>query len=353
MKKILFLLSALTLIVTLLFIHCQPAEISSAKSYLNDNKLDMALEQANLAVEKYPDNATAYFILGKVYAEKKDYDKMAEAFDKSLEISKEHAREIDEIKEVHWFTAFKDGIDNFKNNNMEAAAQNFMDAVKLKPDDINAYKNLALAYSNLGENEKAVSSLKTAVDIKPDDIDLKKTLGIAYYQAHQFEKAIETFQQVAESTQSDTSNTDTYALAIQHIAFSYDQLGKSEKAIEAYQKALEVFPGNTDLIYNLGRLYYMQENYEKAIEKFKEIADADPTDYDAVYNTAMSYLRAGKNEEAIPYFQKAIEIRPESFDAWNNLGVVYVRANMPEKGKAAFDKADEIKAANNPKQTQE
>jgi len=353
MKRIFLLLSSFILITALLFTGCQPPEVTSAKVYMNDNNFEMALEQAKTAVEKYPDNATAWFTLGKVHSELNNIDEMVEAFDKSLEISTKHAEEINNMKELLWFSYFNQGIENYKNNNLEDAVQHFKWTIKLKPNDMNAYKNLALSYSNLDEDEKTINTLKKAVEIEPDNIDMQRTLGVAYYQAHQFENAIDIFQQVAEKTQSDTAQTEIYAEAIQRIAFSYDQLGESEKAIDAYKKALSVFPDNTDLIYNLGRLYYMQENYEKAIENFKKIADKNPNDYDAVYNTAMSYLRAEKNEEAIPFFKKAIEIKPDSYDAWNNLGVVYVRANMPKKGQEAFDKADEIKSVSDQGQGQQ
>jgi len=344
MKKILLLLLSLILITALMFTGCQPPEVTSAKVYMNDNNFEMALEQAKTATEKYPDNATAWFTLGEVHSELKNIEEMADAYNKSLEISSKHAEEINTKKEILWFSYFNQGIENYKNNNLETAVQNFKNAITLKPDDMNAYKNLALCYSNLEDDEKTISTLTKAVEIDPDNVDMQRTLGVAYYQAHEFEKAIDVFQEVAEKTKSDTAQADIYAEAIQRIAFSYDQLGQSEKAIDAYKKALNVFPDNTDLIYNLGRLYYMQENYEKAIDNFKQIAENNPNDYDAVYNTAMAYLRAEKNEEAIPYFKKAIEIKPDSYDAWNNLGVVYVRANMPEKGKEAFDKADEIKS---------
>ncbi len=353
MKKFLLLLSSLMLITALLFTGCQPPEVTSAKVYMNDNNYEMALEQAKTAVEKYPDNATAWFTLGKVHSELKNIKEMVDAYDKSLEISSKHADEINNTKEILWFSYFNQGIENYKNNKLEEAVQNFKNTITLKPDDMNAYKNLALCYSNLDDDEKTISTLKKALEIDPDNVDMQRTLGVAHYQAHEFEKAIDIFQQVAEKTESDTAQTEIYAEAIQRIAFSYDQLGQSEKAINAYKTALDIFPDNTDLIYNLGRLYYMQENYENAIENFKQIAEKNLDDYDAVYNTAMAYLRAGKNEEAIPYFKKAIEIKPDSYDAWNNLGIVYVRANMSQKGKEAFDKADELKTTSEQGQEQE
>ena len=151
-------------------------------------------------------------------------------------------------------------------------------------------------------------------------------------------------------------------------------MDQKDKALETYQKALEVNPDNMDLVFNLGRLYFLQEDYDAAIAQFDKVIATNPEDFDANINVGNAYLsiadhmrrkaveeeEAGKtfsdkdiedlknkiaelHNQAIPYFEKAVSLRPDNSNAWYNLGVAYVNCGMAEKGAEAFDKAEELK----------
>jgi len=222
---------------------------------------------------------------------------------------------------------------------MELAADQFQLAIELAPNQTDAYKNLAYIYSNMGQDSLALEVYNNAIAIDSADLELKLAKGMIYYRMKKYEKTIQQMDKVLELTEPGSA---TYKDALIHKAFALDLLGKKEEAIATYESALAIMPEDKDLIFNLGRLYYIQDDYENAVKYFKQVVDLNPDDFDATTNIGNAYLQMEKWEEAVPFLEKAVELNPESAAAWNNLGIAYVRSGDVEKGKAAFDKAEEL-----------
>ncbi len=159
--------------------------------------------------------------------------------------------------------------------------------------------------------------------------------------------------------------------AISYTALSYDLLGERDKALAAYDNALQKNPDDTDLYFNRGRLFYIRDDYERASKDFHKVIELSPDDFQAVYQLGNTYLGIADslqknirkleeqngdaikiekqkktekeyNELAKKYLEQAATINPDHQNLWFNLGVIYTRLGMPEKAKEAFDKSDEI-----------
>ncbi len=84
--------------------------------------------------------------------------------------------------------------------------------------------------------------------------------------------------------------------------------GQFEKAIELYQKSIELYPTAEAYTY-MGWAYSMLGDFEKAIELCMKAIEIDP-DFGNPYNDIGSYLIAlGRFDEAIPWLKKAITAR--------------------------------------------
>lgn len=80
--------------------------------------------------------------------------------------------------------------------------------------------------------------------------------------------------------------------------FGYQNAGNSEKAIEEYQKALELNPNLAQAHTNLGTVYLGQGDYDKAIGHFKRVIELNYYDTKAHYNLGLAYLYKGEVEKA-------------------------------------------------------
>jgi predicted Zn-dependent protease len=92
----LLVLGMLFLGIMFLGFQCASTELTSAKLYIQQKNWDKAIETLNTEVTKNPKSDEGYFLLGTVYSEQDNIDKMMDSFGKSLAISNKFEKNIEE-----------------------------------------------------------------------------------------------------------------------------------------------------------------------------------------------------------------------------------------------------------------
>lgn len=117
-----------------------------------------------------------------------------------------------------------------------------------------------------------------------------------------------------------TLNEDDLYNAYNNLANVYEAFGKSDIALQLYQKVRDYFQKKGDVdkqfsaINNIGYLYSKQNKYKEAIACYqKVIANSENTEQIATAYDNMGYfLNASSAVKKIPYFEKAIQTLLES-----------------------------------------
>ena len=86
--------------------------------------------------------------------------------------------------------------------------------------------------------------------------------------------------------------------AWRNLAEHYSFLGENRKAIEAYQKALELSPQNGSYAEKIGYLYLAVEQYTQAVDAFEKALAQDDKDIYVHCALASSYRRLGMADQA-------------------------------------------------------
>lgn len=349
----------------LLFMGCQPKELTSAKIYINNGDWDKATEQLELAVETYPDNAEAHFMLGKAYGVQGLFAKMVEQFNRSLALSRKFAKEIKAERERYWIQKYNQGI-TAQGKKDYAEAERLLDqAAQIDPQKQETYVQIALTYLSAGQNDKAISMYRSLLEKDPGNVELLTALGNLYYSQKMYPDAIALLKRILAI---EPDNRD----ALANLALSYDSMGQTEAAFKAYQAAIAANPTDKDLIFLLGVHYYKQTKFTKAIELFQRVLELDPNDFESVSNIGNAYLSLAETfrkklknsshsesttmeeiktlranalanyRQAIPYLKKAVELQPQHPSLWRNLGVAYINSGDKERGEQAFLKSEKI-----------
>ena len=81
-----------------------------------------------------------------------------------------------------------------------------------------------------------------------------------------------------------------------------------------------------------GNEYFDKGMYDKAIEEFNKAIEINPNDANAYNNRGFAYGMIGNLDQAIEDYNKAIEINPKLAEAYHDRGVAYF-------GKKEYDKA--------------
>ena len=107
------------------------------------------------------------------------------------------------------------------------------------------------------------------------------------------------------------------------MALSYEADGKSRpKAIDAYDRCVEIDPNNVNALLNCGTLFYEDGNFEKAAQYFQRARATEPQNPLAHFNLGSVLEEMGELEEARRHLRQAVHLDPGYFDAHYNLAFV-------------------------------
>jgi Flp pilus assembly protein TadD len=148
------------------------------------------------------------------------------------------------------------------------AIESYKQAIRIKPDDAMAHYNLGFAYGNLGRYQDAIEAFKQAVRIKPDDAVAHHGLGLIYCQFGLRQDAVESFKQAIRIKPD-------YAEAHHGLGSTYALLGRYQDAIESYKQAVRIKPDDSKAHYVLGIAYFMDGDKGLALEEYKILKTLD------------------------------------------------------------------------------
>jgi tetratricopeptide (TPR) repeat protein len=108
-------------------------------------------------------------------------------------------------------------------------------------------------------------------------------------------------------------------VAFYNLGSFLDDKGRFDEAIQQYQKALEIDPGNRDPLNNIGWDLAAKGKYAEAVPYFEQALKAQPGFFEAHYNLGKAYEKLGKIQEANEHYRKVLIAKPDHAAALNNL----------------------------------
>ncbi len=119
--------------------------------------------------------------------------------------------------------------------------------------------------------------------------------------------------------------------------------GKTDEAMEYFEKAIELNPDYTDAYNNRGYVYAALGNYDMAIKDYDEAIKSNP-DYMIAYNNRGTiYSDTGRYQLAIEDFNEAIRLQSGYVDAYNNRGIAYGKLGQYQRAIDDFNTAISLK----------
>jgi serine/threonine protein kinase/tetratricopeptide (TPR) repeat protein len=173
-------------------------------------------------------------------------------------------------------------------------------ALELAPNSDEAYRRLATAYLAGGRSDEAIQAYQKAVELNPYYWVNHNVLGNAYYQLAEYGKAAESYRRVIEL---DPNNPYAY----NNLGAVLVQSGKFREAVEPLQKSLQ-FSADGQAYSNLGIAYFYLKQYDKAIPAYEKAVQLVPTSDMFVGNLAEAYHLVGQADRAQATFEQAISL---------------------------------------------
>ncbi|MCJ7628501.1 MAG: tetratricopeptide repeat protein [Longimicrobiales bacterium] len=173
-------------------------------------------------------------------------------------------------------------------------------------DDYSYYRH-GLRLEGFGRIDAAQSQYLESLRLNPDNTESRLALGITYANTGQFDKAEEVYREVSE-------RDPMYNRALYLLGGIKAQQGALAGAVEDYRQSLAI--GDDDpyfeasVQFNLGRCLFLLEDYDGAAEAFQTVLRIDPSNFDAFLHSGNIKIRKGDLEGALRDFESALELDP-------------------------------------------
>jgi tetratricopeptide (TPR) repeat protein len=168
--------SVITLALVLMLLAGKPWEPSPVETVLTPTPTAIPTTNAGLYYEK-----------GKGYAERDEWFKAWEQFDKAIQIDPDYAKAY-----------YNRGISSYNLDRYEDAINDYTMAIQIDPDDSNAYNNRGRAYSKLGQYEDVINDYTKLIQMYPDYADYYHLRINAYNQLDRYEDAINDYTKLIQ-----------------------------------------------------------------------------------------------------------------------------------------------------------
>ena len=203
------------------------------------------------------------------------------------------------------------GTIHFDKGDVESAIQSFQECLRLEPNHISASHKLAQAYEKTGNQTQAINLLQDKL-VRPDK----------------------------RKTQLDN------AIAYNHLGVLHYREGEVDKAIQAFEKALEISPHHQNTKRNMHQIYLEKTHHalktkdfpsaEQFSKKAIQLEPQNPTIYKYLAN---GYSINGKFTKAIENYKKALKIHPDDMSTQKEFAKCYVSYGVSLKDQKKWDEA--------------
>ena len=187
---------------------------------LKINKIDEALAQFNKILQINKNYLFANLQKGICYSKLHKFDKALN----ELNYYEKNSKNENKNYELNYHK----GLCYMNNKQYNFALEEFNNALRLDPNNAEALTNRALVYSELGKTKEATADRDAALKLNPNLIGEWIKQGDEFFSAKDYSKAIECYE---KAIQLDPNNSD-----------AYKKLGKSyrEKSKESFAKARQL-----------------------------------------------------------------------------------------------------------------
>lgn len=358
MKRNLSVIFGAILMAVFLMIACRPPELEGLVVRMNQGMYDDETDKlAEEAIQKYPENAEAWYYYGYLQGRKGNFTEMNEAFDKSVALNPQQTVKVEggsiTVKDAvernrmsyfaENFNAAKSAYDKARDADDEAKRQEFLTtaidkfsaAHEVDPTRTEPLMPLAVSMLMNGDTSGAENQFQQAIKMQPENEDMLQVAGDFYLQLNKLDKAEEIYRKAIE-VNPDNANV---LLGLGQIE---TKRGNWEAAAKHFERALELNPENSNIAFNIGVSLYNQEKYEQAIPYLRRTLEAEPDNAELYEILGISYVQSQNYDEGMQFLEDAVQRFPDDVELWNYLAIVYANKGMKDKAEEAMKKTKEL-----------
>lgn len=290
-----------------------PAWIALAKIDLTEKKYDESLSLLENVFSRDPDNMEGRLLESDVRLGKGEKDKAIAILER-----------LNSRYPANATIKYQLGSAYSLNNNPAPATVALQQALKLKPDYVEAIVLLGEINLRAGKPQAVVTAMEELHKNRPDLPQVRVLLAVAYQLLGRLENAASLFRE--QLAFSPESAEDHFRLGL-----ILGQQNKNDEARLELEKAAELSPDNWRAIDPLLELDLMEARPAAALERVRQYLQRRPDDAGGHYMLGKIHAAQAHWSDAESELRRAIELDPNLEVAYSGLVSVYVaQEKLPE-----------------------
>ena len=308
-----------------------------AKLYAADGQVDAAIMHYKKAIELTPGDGRVYQELAQLYLRKNDLEAAEKAFQEALQYAANDGERYNIERQLMGLYRRQGKLEEMLKEAEATGALTF-----------EMQMEQARNYSSQGKLDEAVSAYKKALEMTSRDWDrqdVERQLMRLYRRQGTLEKMLK---------EAEKNDTLTFTMQTE-LARHYRSKGESEKAISAYQQALNMSTQNHDrdrVAIELMQEYVRVGKNDLAIEIYESASQSDSSTRSMTHGSSGFIVKFGGDEERVSLikafksqrklaelkaiFDKKLEANPNTPATLEMIAEIYRNENQHEAAAAAY-----------------
>lgn len=180
---------------------------------------------------------------------------------------------------------------------------------------------------NFHQNKETVTLMKNTPNDHADQLNEE---GIQWLRKRQIEKALNCFE---KAVQVDPQ----HAHALCNIGRIYYEKSQWEKAVQYFEKSISIYPKLPEAYSNFGLTLHRLNQMDRAIELYLKALEINPAYPIALLNMGFTLEKMGRLDESIRWYEKAIAMKPDYIDAHSNLAMTLLLNGNYKQGFLEYE----------------
>lgn len=308
-----------TALLVLMLSACSGKKTNTQDTTVNTSG-DPAINQVTQKIAQNPNDPSLYAARAGLYYEKEGYDEAIHDLQKALSFDSTNVQYLHALADAY--------LDYYQSRQ---ALETMEKAAAFYPQRIPTLLKLSEFQLILKKYDESMHTIDNILRIDPQNANAYLMFGLNFKEKKDTIRAINSFQKAVEL------NPDLLDGWI-NLGQLHAGLG-NRIAAQYFNTAVTIAPKNVDALH--AKAQYLQDNNDLkgAIEWYKKINTVDPQYEEAYYNTGLLYLDLDSIPQAYRSFDIAIQVNPTFVQAYYFRGVSAQMEGKKAQAKADYEQA--------------
>ena len=289
-----------------------------------------ALSRLKKAVEYQPDMGSAWLLITKLHQlPGGDRQRAAEAVEKAIELAGDDRRQLSSALFLRAKLSRIAGAD-------DTLLADLDQAIKINPDNIEAYRARGEYYLRQGEPKKALDDLNRWLDTNKSTLGSIAVVEQLIAMGDKFDESLQqaAFEILDKAAENEPENPATwYSRAKIHTIQE-----KLDEAIEDIDEAIKLKPDSDRLLRFRASLLVDADRFSEATEAIDGILKANPDDVVMQHLRMSMLIRQSKYSQAIDQMEEIITRAPNNRGLRRQLAALYNANEQPNEAIEVYSK---------------